>query len=76
MAGNQNPFDMQIKLLMKLAEIYDRIALGLDEDAYNDVIKMTQQVRWYIPDIKQVRPTKKDWGEMSSQEIRGVLSVV
>jgi DNA primase len=62
--------DVQVGLLMKLSQKYDRIALGLDSDAYNDCIEMIERLRWYVPKIEQVYPTKKDWGEMSSKEIR------
>jgi DNA primase len=67
--------DDQIGLLTKLAKVYDHIALGLDHDAYTDNIEMIEQIRWFIPGILQVFPTRKDWGEMSPKEIRGSLNV-
>ena len=65
--------DTQVGLLMKLSKLYDRIALGLDCDAYNDGIEMIEKLRWYIPGISIIQPIKKDWGAMGAKEIREYL---
>lgn len=67
--------DVQVGLLMQLSKRYDHIALGLDEDAFNDSVRGSDKLRGYLPEITRVYPTGKDWNAMSPKEIRECLRV-
>lgn len=61
------------KQMLKLVEIaanYDMVAIGLDKDALTDSLAMQDRLQWFLPSVKLLTPSGKDWGVMPQTQIK------
>lgn len=60
----------QLIQLTQVAPRYKKVILALDKDAYKHVLSIKKKAEWYLPGLGYLPPSKKDWGEMSADEIK------
>jgi 5S rRNA maturation endonuclease (ribonuclease M5) len=66
----------QMTKLIEVSQGYDKVAIGLDKDAYVDSLKLRDRLQWYVPSVTIATPNDKDWGVMKQSDIKKDLVAV